>query len=52
MICIAVAPEIGVSIAMDQYLWAREGLRDLKEDEPKKVESKDVNSKDVDSKGV
>jgi len=46
MVGIFIAPEIGVTIAMDQYLCAKEGVRYLKETEEKsKIEEK--NSKNI-----
>ena len=54
MIAIALAPEIGVTIAMDQYLKAREGLSYLtvgkgnsKEDKPKDIELKEPELEEI-----
>lgn len=55
MIGITLAPELGVAMAMYQYLQAREGLRKLRADREigsQEVESKGVESKEVESKGI
>jgi hypothetical protein len=57
MIGIAVAPEIGVAIAMYQYLWARAGLKELRVDMPREtgsrhVELRKTESRNLESKGT
>jgi hypothetical protein len=54
MIGIALAPEIGVAIAMSQYLEARQGLKTLKRDWSMEIEQPDVESeaKEVDLEGI
>jgi hypothetical protein len=46
MVGIFIAPEIGVTIAMDQYLRAEEGVRYLKEKE-EKSKAEEKNSKNI-----
>ncbi len=50
MIAIILAPELGVAIAMHQYLGAREWLKKLRVDKPTEIESQDVGSQDAEVK--
>ncbi|PMD39370.1 hypothetical protein L207DRAFT_459969 [Hyaloscypha variabilis F] len=57
MIGITVAPEIGVALAMYQYLRARAGLKLLRVDMPREtglqhVELRETESKNIESKGT
>jgi len=52
MIGIILAPELGIAIAMHQYLGAREGLKRLRVEKPREIELRDVGSKDVGSKDI
>jgi hypothetical protein len=57
MIGIAVAPEVGVALAMHQYLKARAGLERLRVDMPRETESQHVElrkteSQNIESKGT